>query len=131
MSGYGMETTLQGVSMDEAVESVTAALAEQGFGVLTTIDVQATLKKKIDVDVRPYRILGACNPTLAHQALSTDADIGLLLPCNVVVEAVEGGMRILMIDPEAMFSVVDRDDLAPLVDSVKNKLQAALATLGK
>jgi uncharacterized protein (DUF302 family) len=126
---YSMETTLADTTIDEAVEKVTAALAEQGFGVLTTIDVQQTLKNKIDVDFRPYRILGACNPKLAHRALGADPQIGLLLPCNVVVEEEDQGARVRIIDPVAMFSVVDREDIAPLADEVKELLGKALAAV--
>ena len=86
MSEYGYHAILEDVNLDAAVSRVTDELKKEGFGVLTTIDVKATLKKKLDVDFRPYVILGACNPNLAHRALSQDGDIGLLLPCNVVIE---------------------------------------------
>lgn len=90
---------------DEVVEKVTKALATEGFGVLTTIDIKATLKQKIDVDFRPYTILGACNPVLAHQALTARADVGLMLPCNVTVEANDDGTcMVRFIDPMAMMT---------------------------
>ncbi len=126
---YGLSIELGPVDFDEAVERVTAALKTQGFGVLTDIDVKATLKKKIDVEHPPYRILGACNPPLAFQALQAEPDVGLLLPCNVIVRQAEEGVRVAFIDPAAMFSVVDRDDLQPLVDQVRGKLAAAAAIL--
>ncbi len=101
---FSIDVTLAGTH-DEVVEKVTAALAAEGFGVLTTVDVKATLKKKIDVDFRPYTILGACNPGLAHQALSARADIGLMLPCNVTVEDNgDGNCTVRFIDPMAMMT---------------------------
>ena len=98
---YVFKKTLD-VPFDETIELVTAALAERGFGVLTTIDVKATLKKKIDVDFRPYTILGACNPGFAHQALQAEPHIGAMLPCNVIVEEAENGTLVRIVDPVAM-----------------------------
>lgn len=119
---YGFSVTVQG-EFDDVVDRVTEALKEEGFGVLTEIDVKATLKEKLDVDRRPYRILGACNPPLAHQALEAEPDIGLLLPCNVVVrEEEDGSLSALFIDPEAMLSVVGRDDMQPFAREVKARL---------
>ncbi len=127
MANYGIEKRLEGVAFDDAIERVTAALKEQGFGVLTEIDVKATLKQKLDVDFRRYRILGACNPPIAHRALEAEPQIGLLLPCNVVVqEADDGAVSVSAIDPKAMFSVVNRPDMEPLVAEVEQRLRAAL-----
>lgn len=126
---YGIEVTLKDTPFDRAVERVTAALADEGFGVLTTIDVKATLKKKLDVDFRPYSILGACNPQLAHRALGLDPNIGLLLPCNVVVEAIDGGTKVNIIDPKAMFQVVDSEAVAPIAAEAEVRLRRVAAAL--
>lgn len=127
---YGITRKLDGVSYADALPAVIAALKTQGFGVLTEIDVSATLKKKIGVEMRPYIILGACNPKLAHHALTAELPIGLLLPCNVVVaEDQDGSAVVSAIDPKAMFKVVDRDDVAPLADEVRTLLRNALAAI--
>ena len=105
-----------------AVERVRAELQSEGFGVLTEIDVQATLKDKLDVDRDPYLILGACNPALAHDALTADPELGALLPCNVVVSVRDGETHVSAIDPERMLSIADRDDLAPLAAEVRARL---------
>lgn len=110
-----------------AVEAITAALKTEGFGVLTTIDVQATLQQKLGADMPPYVILGACNPPLAHRALTAEPEIGLLLPCNVIVYAnADGATTISAIDPEAQFTLVQRADLADLARDVSARLQRAL-----
>ena len=126
---YGFEKQLSGVSLTEARERVTKALAAEGFGVLTEIDVKATLKKKLDVDFRPYVILGACNPHLAHRALQGDPQIGLLLPCNVVVQESAGGALVSIASPRVMFSVVRRDDLEPIAAEAETKLRLVLDAL--
>ena len=128
--GYSMKKTLD-VPFEEADARVRAALQEEGFGVLTEIDVKETLKKKLDADFRPYRILGACNPPLAHQALTAETDIGLLLPCNVVVyEGDRAGTSVVAIlDPEVQLSVAGRDDLAPLARQVRERMQRVLDAL--
>lgn len=127
---YGFERHLEHATVDEALERVTAALKREGFGILTQIDVKDTLKKKLDVEFRRYLILGACNPSLAHKALSTDPQIGLLLPCNVVVqEATEGGVIVSIADPRAMFTVVDNPALEPIVDEADQRLRRVMASL--
>jgi len=127
---YGFERHLEHATVDEALERVAAALKREGFGILTQIDVKDTLKKKLDVEFRRYLILGACNPSLAHKALSTDPQIGLLLPCNVVVqEATDGGVMVSIADPRAMFTVVDNPALAPIVDEADQRLRRVMASL--
>ncbi len=113
---------------EEAVAAVREALAGKGFGVLTEIDVKATLKKKLDVDFRPYVILGACNPPLAHQALSAEEEIGLLLPCNVVVHAAEkpGTSVVSVLDPVAQLGITGRADIRPVAEQVQALLKGVL-----
>jgi uncharacterized protein (DUF302 family) len=119
---YGLHVTVDGF-FDDVVDRVIEELGKEGFGVLTDIDVKATLKKKLDVDRRPYRILGACNPPLANQAINAEPDIGLLLPCNVVVREEENGsITVALIDPQAMLSIVPRDDLDELAAEVLARL---------
>ena len=115
----------------ETVEKVTEALKAQGFGILTEIDVKATLKKKLDRDFTDYIILGACNPPLAHRALSAEIDIGLLLPCNVTVytHPVSGQTVVSAVDPGMLVEVTGREDLRPVADEVRGKLTAALDAL--
>lgn len=127
---YGFGVTLD-APYETAVERTREALAGEGFGVLTEIDVRSTLKRKLDVDFRPYIILGACNPPLAHQALSAERDIGLLLPCNVIVYATDdpARSRVAIMDPEAALSLAGNDAIAPLAAEVKSRLERVLAKL--
>jgi uncharacterized protein (DUF302 family) len=117
-------------SFDEAVEKVRAALAAEGFGVLTEIDVRATLKKKLDVDFRSYKILGACHPESAYSALQAEDKIGLMLPCNVVVqERAPGEVEVAAIDPVASMAAVDNAGLAEVADGVRAKLRSIIDKL--
>ncbi|MFC1627519.1 DUF302 domain-containing protein [Gemmatimonadota bacterium] len=127
---YGITRELPDTPFTEAVTKITEALAAEGFGILTEIDVKATLKKKLDVDFQDYVILGACNPPLAYKALSAEPHIGLLLPCNVIVMARDdGGSIVSAIQPEVQFKLVDRPGLGKVACEVKEKLERALDTL--
>ncbi|GMR20821.1 MAG: DUF302 domain-containing protein [Gammaproteobacteria bacterium] len=120
---YGFNTTVKD-NFENVVSRVTDALKEEGFGVLTEIDVQATLKAKLDVDGRPYKILGACNPQLAHKAITAEPDIGLLLPCNVVVrEEEDGSINVGFMDPVSVLGLVNKPELESLGAEVKSRLQ--------
>jgi uncharacterized protein (DUF302 family) len=128
---YGFNVTVKG-GFDEVVQKTTEALKTEGFGVLTEIDVKATLKTKLDVDRLPYKILGACNPVLANQAINAEPDIGLLLPCNVVVrEEQDGTMTVAFMDPAAVLTLVDRDEVTALGMQVRDKLQKVKELLVK
>lgn len=125
--GYTVQTPLDYAA---AVEAITAALKQEGFGVLTTIDMQSTIKAKLDKDIAPYTILGACNPPLAYRAVSAEPEIGLLLPCNVVVYVDDAGQTIVSaIDPEAMFRLVQRADLMPIAQEVAARLRRVMDAL--
>ena len=125
--GFGKDVNM---SFDEAVTKVTAALQTEGFGVLTEIDVAGTLKKKIDADMPPYRILGACNPALAHRGITAEPEIGMLLPCNVVVRQNDAGtVRVEFMDPQAILPLVDKPGVTELAGEVRAKLQRVMDAL--
>jgi uncharacterized protein (DUF302 family) len=118
------------LTFEKAVERVRAVLATQGFGILTDIDVQATMKAKLGTDFRPYRILGACNPPLAHQALAAEDKIGVMLPCNVIVqEHALGDVEVATIDPTAAMAATGNEALRPLAEAMRKRLAEALAGL--
>jgi len=128
---YYIATTLP-LAHDEAIVRTEAALKEEGFGVLTRIDVQATLKAKIDVDFRPYTILGACNPKLAHQALEVEDKVGTMLPCNVVVQqTADGGSEVAAIDPVASMQAIDNPALKEAAKEVRAKLARVIDSLSE
>jgi uncharacterized protein (DUF302 family) len=126
---YFMSKTV-GYTFDDAIARTVEALKQQGFGVLTEIDVRATLKKKLDVDFRNYRILGACNPPLAHQALLAEAHIGIMMPCNVVVQEAPGGqVEVAAVDPIASMQATGNPALAAYAQQVRSKLETVLANI--
>ncbi len=127
---YYFEKTLTNLSFEEAIEKVTAGLKEEGFGVLTEIDIKATLKKKLDVDFYNYQILGACNPPSAHKALKAENKIGLMLPCNVIVqERNPGTIEVSAIDPAESMKAVENDELGEIAEEIRNKLKNVIAGL--
>jgi uncharacterized protein (DUF302 family) len=128
MAQYSFSTTVAG-SLDAVRERVSAALAAEGFGILTEIDVKATLKKKLDVDVGPYLILGACNPPFAHQALSADPSIGVLLPCNVVLREAGDTVTVEFMDPASVLTLVETEGVAEIAAEVGTKLQRVADSL--
>jgi len=125
MKDLGMHRTID-APFDEVIDRVTKALQAEGFGVLTEIDIKATLKKKLDVDFRPYRILGACNPPLAHKALTADPDIGLMLPCNVVVRAGDVGTEVAVFDPMRFATGTDSPAIREVAEEAGARLKRAL-----
>lgn len=128
-SKYGFGKTVN-LTFEAALERVTQELQKEGFGVLTDIDVQATLKKKLNADMPPYRILGACNPPLAHRALTVEPQIGLLLPCNVVVRDDEAGaIRVEFMDPTAVLDLVGKAEIHQLAGEVRQRLERVMAAL--
>jgi uncharacterized protein (DUF302 family) len=123
---YGYTAHLSGVSFDEARARTVAALKQEGFGVLTEIDVKSTLKSKLDQEFRRYVILGACNPQLAHRALVAELGMGLLLPCNVCVWEEDGGSVVSIAKPEAMFEIVNREEVRPVAQEADERLRRVL-----
>ncbi len=126
---YGFGVTLD-LPFDEAVARTRAALKDEGFGVLSEIDVRATMKEKLGIDYEPYLILGACNPQLAHRALQAEHELGLLLPCNVIVHEHEGKSAVAIVDPAMMLGVVDNPALRRVADEAKARLERVAAALG-
>ena len=128
---YGFTTTLTGTTFDQALAKTIAALKAEGFGVLSDIDVQHAMKEKLGVDMPPYRILGACNPPLAHQALQAVPDIGLLLPCNVIVRE-EAPERVVVgfLDPQIMVNLVGKPEVKTVADAAEQRLRRACESLG-
>jgi uncharacterized protein (DUF302 family) len=117
------------LGFEESIEKVTEALKQEGFGILTEIDVKETLKKKLDVDFRPYKILGACNPSFAHKALEAENKIGTMLPCNVIVQQLEDGVEVAAINPVASMTSVNNKQLDEVTSTIQNKLKNVIDTL--
>lgn len=126
---YGAHRELPGVTYEDAVERVTEALSEEGFGILTEIDVRKAMREKLDEEFRRYVILGACNPQLAHRALTTDDNIGLLLPCNVVVAETEAGSEVSYARPRQMLDLSGNEDVMPVADEAEERLARAFGRL--
>jgi len=123
---YTIDRLIDSSDLEEVDRRTRAALASHGFGVLTEIDVQATMKKKIDVDMDAYRILGACNPQMAHQAIGMEPRVGAMLPCNVILRQVEGGIEVSAIDPVASMQGIDNDQLQAVAGQVRNMMSAVV-----
>lgn len=126
---YYHSTVLKNKSFDQAIDLITESLKEEGFGILTEIDIKETMKKKMDVDFRPYKILGACNPPFAYKALLAEDKIGAMLPCNVIVQQLDEGVEIAAVDPVASMQAVGNDSLSEIADEVRNKLKKAVDNL--
>lgn len=125
---YGFSKTID-LPYEQTIEKVTAELKKEGFGVLTFIDVKETLKQKINVDFKKYAILGACNPPIAHRALQTEEELGLLLPCNVIVYEKDGKTQVSIFDPMVMTWIMENDQMKPIATEVQEKLQRVLASI--
>jgi uncharacterized protein (DUF302 family) len=125
---YGFSKMVD-MSYEQTIEKVTAELKKEGFGILTSIDVKETLKQKINVDFKKYTILGACNPPIAHRALQEEEDLGLLLPCNVIVYEKDGKTRVSIFDPMVMTWIMENDNMKPIATEVQEKLQRVLKAI--
>jgi uncharacterized protein (DUF302 family) len=125
---YGFSKTVD-MSYEQAIEKVTAELKKEGFGVLTSIDVKETLKQKLNVDFKKYAILGACNPPIAHRALQEEEDLGLLLPCNVIVYEKDDKTRVSIFDPMVMTWIMENDNMKPIATEVQERLQRVLKAI--
>ncbi|MDV7143048.1 DUF302 domain-containing protein [Tropicimonas sp. TH_r6] len=126
---YTVNRFFADADFEDVDEKVRSALADKGFGVLTEIDVKATMKKKIDADLDPYRILGACNPQMAYKAIGMEPRVGAMLPCNVILRAVDGGVEVSAIDPEASMQAIDNADLKRVAGEVRELLKGALEAI--
>ncbi|RED16694.1 uncharacterized protein (DUF302 family) [Parasphingopyxis lamellibrachiae] len=128
---YYFAKTVTGKSFDDVVDNVTDALKNEGFGILNDIDIRETFKKKLDKDFRNYRILGACNPHLARQALQAEDKIGTMLPCNVIVQQTDGSVEVAAVDPAASMQAVDNSALKSVAETVREKLKRVIDALGQ
>ena len=126
---YTIDRIIDDADFEKVDQRTRAALANHGFGVLTEIDVKATMKKKIDVDMTPYRILGACNPNMAHQAIGLEPRIGAMLPCNVILREVDGGIEVSAIDPLESMAAIDNDELKAVAGQVRDMLAEVVAEI--
>jgi len=126
---YTINRMITGAGIDEVDARTRKALASHGFGVLTEIDVRATMKKKLDIDMENYRILGACNPTMAHQAIGIEPRVGAMLPCNVILREVEGGIEVSAIDPVASMQAIENTELIRVAGKVRSLLADAVAAI--
>ena len=126
---YTIDRTFEGAAFDEIETRTREALAANGFGVLTEIAVSATMKKKIDVDMQGYKILGACNPKMAYEAIGYEPRVGAMLPCNVILRAVDGGVEVSAVDPQASMAGIDNDELKSVAGQVKDMLATAVAAI--
>ena len=122
---YGLSKTVQ-LNFEEAIEKVTEELKKEGFGVLTTIDVKDTLKKKLDVDFKKYTILGACNPPVAHKALQMEEELGLLLPCNVIVYEKDNATQVSIFDPMVMTTIIENPEMKSVASEIRSRLERVL-----
>lgn len=126
---YTIDRKIDGARFEDVVERTRRALADQGFGVLTEIDAKATMKKKLDVEMDSYLILGACNPKMAHQAIGMEPRVGAMLPCNVIVREVEGGVEVSAIDPVASMTAIENNDLKKVAGQVRELLGRAVESI--